>query len=140
MGQDMPTLNTFIEIKTTAASKRGRFVDSINNFVTASTYECHTYSHLWVNMVLANQPKAVQIFMNHPDKESLAYELTADGQGLKVKELKEGALFLSGHLQNLKDLGIVADFKTIFTTINGKLHYSNGVDNRTIGYYVTSNI
>ena len=124
----MPTLNTVVLISTDAKKTKGVLVDSINDFKsdvsrgvlfsTGILFSTSNISGAWVNMVLENQPKAVELFneyvSHHPHLKDY-YEVSADQQSIKVTERGDDALTFDGHLGYLRSMGILS-YQYLFTS------------------------
>ena len=118
----MPTLNTVVLISTDAKKTKGVLVDSINDFKSDVSrgvlFSTTNISGAWVNMVLENQPKAVELFneyvSHHPHLKDY-YEVSADQQSIKVTERGDDALTFDGHLGYLRSMGILS-YQNLFTS------------------------
>lgn len=118
----MPTLNTVVLISTDAKKTKGVLVDSINDFKSDVSrgvlFSTTSISGAWVNMVLENQPKAVELFneyvSHHPHLKDY-YEVSADQQSIKVTERGDDALTFDGHLGYLRSMGVLS-YQNLFTS------------------------
>lgn len=137
----MPTLTTVVLISTDAKKSKGVLVDSINDFKSEISrgvvFSTPNISASWVNMVLENQPKAVELFneyvIRHPYLKDY-YEVSADQQSLIVTERGSDALTFDGHLGYLRSMGILT-FQNLFTSKpdSKPINYSHN-----IGWMITS--
>ncbi|QIC71908.1 MULTISPECIES: hypothetical protein [Acinetobacter] len=118
----MPTLTTVVLVSTNAKKTKGVLVDSINDFKSEVSrgvlFSTTNISAAWVNMVMENQPKAVELFnqyiSRHPYLKDY-YEVSADQQSIKVTERGENALTFNSHLGYFRSMGILS-FQNIFTS------------------------
>lgn len=136
----MATLNTVVLIE---KSKSGKavIVDSINSFKsTVAQGYIHLSTNIpaeWVNMVLADNPKAVeaiQASLLKPKNECLKghYLISEDGKSVIVSDSAKASFSLNQHLLTLRMLEVL-EFEPIFTsTVDSKpLTYGS-----EIGYMV----
>lgn len=139
----MPSLNTVVLVSTDAKRTKGVLVDSINNFKSAVSsgvlFSSTDISGPWVDLVLENQPKAVELYKayasRHPHLNDY-YVVSEDQQSLKVTERGNSALSFNCHLNYLRSIGII-DFQTLFTAKPDRKPLDYKIDT---GWLITSNI
>lgn len=137
----MPTLTTVVLISTDAKKTKGVLVDSINDFKSDVSrgvlFSTTNISAAWVNMVLENQPKAVELFNEYVSRHPYLkdyYEVSADQQSIKVTDRGDDALTFDNHLSYFRSMGIL-NFQNLFTSKpDGKpIDYSHSA-----GWMITS--